>query len=214
MARTWVQALVVINRHDELGAPIRHYKGDWFPCRGRELAQLLSQSKVALPGHSHPVQTAQVGEVGIVTESASTALKGAKCEISYVPGLTLPYEKTLIYRDGPIRPELIPVAFGLLDSWELLVPLWTFSEDATMIGTEKDRALTREVIGELRVPVYDTRQLYALRCPAVERLFKTWEVEKDKLPEGDERLAFLRALYVTPMLILALPPSWSVKDAL
>ena len=90
----------------------------------------------------------------------------------------------------------------------MAIPLGDFDTLANGIGTEEDRILTQEVLGDLRIPVYNTQQMYVKTCPATQQLFTAWKVEQEKLPGGDDRLAFIRALYLNPLLILALPPSW------
>ena len=60
------------------------------------------------------------------------------------------------------------------------------------------------MIRDLRVPMYDTRVIFAKLTPDTARLIKIWnEIE------GDRRLAFLQALYKVKPFILALPANWA-----
>jgi hypothetical protein len=101
---------------------------------------------------------------------------------------------------------LIPVGLNLLEKWEIAVPISDYNLLARDIGTDEERARTKELIHDLRVPVYDTRLIFARNCVAVEQLFEMWHKE-----QGDERLSFLRCLYVVKPYVLALPSIWQRK---
>jgi hypothetical protein len=63
------------------------------------------------------------------------------------------------------------------------------------------------VIADLRVPLYETRTLFLRQCPEIDALLKAWEREGSD--GADERLAFHRALWQVPqLLMLPLPITW------
>lgn len=119
-------------------------------------------------------------------------------------GLEVKFEKTLIWSpDFPLNKNMIPIGLHLLDRWEIAVPITDYNLLARDIGTDEEQQQTQAIIHEMRVPVYDTRLVFARQCTATEELFKLWRAEK-----GDERLAFLRVLYQVKPYILALPSIW------
>lgn len=119
----------------------------------------------------------------------------------------LPYPQTCIWDPGvPLRPELLPVGFAQLDTWQVACPLWDYQELACHMADEAEKAKTEAVIGDLRVPLYDTRLMWVRRCGDTQRLIDTWKAER-----GDDKLAFLRALYQVKPMILALPVTWAGK---
>ena len=157
----------------------------------------------------------RVEECGVVTTDSSLTVEalgahGIGLELTYSEDYTLRHLYTLFWDGGSLRTELLPISFELLKKWEIAIPISDFNILAESVGSEEDRALTKSVLGDLRVPLYNVRQIYARRCPEVKNLLRAWKSEQEKVPEGDSRLAFLRALYVNPLLILALPPSWIV----
>jgi hypothetical protein len=100
--------------------------------------------------------------------------------------------------------EVIPVAWDLLDKWEVVAPLYDYNVLAAELGSPADRELTKEVILDLRVPVYDTRVFFLRRCPTAEELMERWMAEP-----GDRHLAFMRALWHVKPLILSTPRTWA-----
>jgi len=213
MALKWVKALKRINRITEANTKEIYYPGDWFQARNQEIHNRLAKGEVAIyaaDGQEHIYQIAACGVVSDRPELNLAALGNPANGLGWTQTTELisPYLYTLYWRGGKIRPELLPASFELLKTWEMAIPLGDFGTLANGIGTEEDRKLTQEVLGDLRIPVYDTQQMYVRTCSATEHLFAAWKVEKEKLLGGDDRLAFIRALYLNPLLILALPPSW------
>lgn len=121
----------------------------------------------------------------------------------------LPFPKTLWYDPAVrLRPDLIATGFELLETWELAAPLYSYQTLARDLGTDSERALTEGLIHDLRVPVYETRCLFLRRCRGTRDLMAAWGAEMGN--GGDERLAFLRALYRVKPLVLALPVTWVI----
>jgi hypothetical protein len=112
----------------------------------------------------------------------------------------------VMYWDASTVPslEVIPVAWDLLDKWEVVAPLYSYDKLATELGTKEDRELTKGVILDLRVPVYDCRVLFLRKCPATEELMERWAAEP-----GDRQLAFMRALWQVKPLIMSTPRTWA-----
>ena len=128
----------------------------------------------------------------------------SKLGVTEGEGLDLPYPMTLLWNPKlRLRGELVPVGFHLLNTWQVAAPLWDYKELACHVGTDDDRECTQDVVRDLRMPLYDTRLIFVKRCGDTKALIDTWREE-----EGDEKHAFLRALYKVKPLILALPVTW------
>jgi len=180
-----------------------------------EIRKRLAAGEIELATSIGKVRVYRVEECGVVTTDSkltgeALGTHGIGLEITYSEEHTLKYLYTLFWNGGSLRTELLPISFELLKKWEIAIPIGDFNVLAANVGSEEDRRLTKSVLGDLRVPLYDVRQIYARRCSAVQTLLDAWKLEQEKVPGGDSRLAFLRALYVNPLLILALPPSWTV----
>jgi len=51
--------------------------------------------------------------------------------------------------------------------------------------------------------------VFVRRCPDTRRLVETWHAERARFPSGEDRLAFLRALYIVKPLVCDLPTVWT-----
>ncbi len=125
-------------------------------------------------------------------------------------GYDLPWERTLFLDPaiGRVPWGLLARGFGFLTTWEAAAPVWSYETLAADVATGDERKATEALIGDLRVPLYETGLLFVRRCENSERLLNLWREEG-----GDERLAFLRALYQVKPLFLALPRSWLAASA-
>jgi len=122
---------------------------------------------------------------------------------------SIAYERTLLIGDGIAVPwEMVPRGFDFLDTWEAAAPIWAYETLAADVARGSERERAEALIGDLRVPLYSTELLFLRRCENSERLLSLWRADG-----GDERLAFLRALYELKPLFLALPRSWLAKRA-
>lgn len=134
--------------------------------------------------------------------------------------LALPYDYTILWEPSlPITIQALEMGLMRLsgaelaseDSWEALATLISLSTLAGDVGSPEEQEKTKEAIGDLRLPVYDTRLLWIRKTPATEGLIEAWAAE---LAEGaDEQHAFLRALYASRIMMCTLPPGWQDKQA-
>lgn len=194
-----------------------HYPGEWV-----EVGNQLAKSWLASGSASRPDMPDLQALPGCGLAVPAHALKIAA---QAMPGLerlsqpdppALPFAKTLWYDTAAqVRPDLIATGFSLLETWQVVAPLYSYEVLARDLGTATDRERTAAVIHDLRVPAYDTRCLFFKRCRAGRDLLAAWVEEQGKDSRGageqggDERLAFLRALYRVKPLILALPVTWT-----
>jgi hypothetical protein len=122
----------------------------------------------------------------------------------------LPWERTLFLDSqvGRVSWGLLPRGFDFLARWEAAAPVWSYETLAADVATGPERERTQALVGDLRVPLYETGLLFVRDCEGGRALLKAWQAE-----DGEPRLAFLRALYRVKPLFLALPRSWLVGRA-
>lgn len=120
----------------------------------------------------------------------------------------LSFSQTVIWNTrANLRVSLLPVGLNTLKPWQLAVPLWDYDTLAADVSDQRDRARTKSVIRDLRVPLYNVGLMFWRRSPDTERLMSLW---LDEMSDGgDARLAFLRALYTVKPFILPLPITWT-----
>jgi len=158
--------------------------------------------------------------VAPVERTAGAMIQGAKgdagwatslgVEVRYGP-LQMAWDDNLLWdASAHLRLEMIPIGFNLLTKWDLAVPLMPDTILAADLGTPAERELTKAIIHDLRVPVYNTAVMFLQRNRTTERLMGLWYEEKAL----GEPLAFLRALgRAQPKpLLCALPFSWVTDD--
>lgn len=201
MGKVWVQAVSIL--HVDVGGTIKQYHpGDCVQVGKHDARQWLANGDCII---LNPAAQRTV----IPPESGMVAAYKIKSDFGLDTTIGPPaliYHKNVIWNpDLPIRSAMFPIGLSLLDRWELAVPITDYNLLARDIGTEQDRQRTKRITHDLRVPVYDTRLIFARQCLATEQLFEQWQAEKEA---GDERLAFLRALYTVKPYILALPSVW------
>lgn len=91
-------------------------------------------------------------------------------------------------------------------AWEMAAMLDSQSRIAQDIGTAADKARTLEVLGDLRLPVYETGSLWVRRTEMTEEVLRLWCAEVDA--GANEQHAFLRTIYTRRVLLCTLPADW------
>lgn len=207
----WVR-LKSIQRIDKQGRPRDYHPGDWVDV-GKQTALLwISQGTAEVPSFTRGGGVMLSGSGVVVRAPSATQYQsifdGLKIGLSVVAdGPRVAFDKTLIWHPkAKLRTELIVPGFNFLETWEIACPLYSYDELAAHIGNDAARERTKAVIRDLRVPVYDTRLIFARRCENVDRLFAAWD--KESASGDDERLTFMRAFYQVKPLMLALPVTW------
>lgn len=215
MARVWVRAKTILNV-EENGKQIRRFPGDWCQMGRHQAKQLLANGQIEIL-RSTILQSVQdltdcaILLKGIVPEDAGKVLNTEQRRsmlASRYPGVPVEdysgysqHGRFLVWdTSAELRYDLILTGFQLLKKWQLAVPLLDYNTLADKIGAAEERKETKDIIHDLRVPVYDTRVLFVRQCRETRKLFDLWA-------DGGE-LAFLRALYQTRPIVNALPPSW------
>lgn len=204
----WVQLLTVKNISVR-GKSKTFHPGDWVDV-GKHDAQLwISRNEACLPKIQDHFDV-PIDGAGILTNDISNIrqqLKGIQYPIEkfYENEPAIPYERTVIidYR-LKIRPVFVSIGLSLLNTWEIAAPIYDYDRLAVHVGTDEERQQTKEIIRDLRVPLYDIRLMFVKRTETTKQIFDEWTKEP-----GDRMLAFLRALYRNPCFILALPITWT-----
>lgn len=93
-----------------------------------------------------------------------------------------------------------------MDQWEVAVPFRPYITQASLVGSEEERAATAKKIFDMRQPVYDSRVVVIRTCPSTRKLLRAWTQEMQD--DGDDDLAFLRAVWQVKPLLLAMPTGW------
>lgn len=213
----WVRALITLSRYDLSGAYVTYQPGDWFQCNNQELRNLLERGMIeAAP----KVVQAEYNfhNAGILVRGgeppAGADEYGLQIERDGHP--QLPWELTLLWR-APRHMNALGAALGLTRvqpakddiGWEMAVALASHTQLAENVGSSEDRQKTLELLGDLRLPVYDTGAVWVRRTPATEEVIQRWQAELNA--GGGELHSFLRALYTTPVLLCTLPEKWIGK---
>lgn len=188
------------------------HPGDWVEVGKQDALAWISEGSAEIFDGGEFLGLAGTDSCGIVVTGDRAAAEAKLGELTIVPVVygkpMLRWERTLLWDPAAMLVRnLVAVGFHLLGRWEVAVPLLDYGTLAAHIGTEEERKRTAGVVHDLRIPVYDTRLIYARRCGGTQRLLAAWR--KEQKNDGDERLAFLRALYRVKPLILALPITWT-----
>jgi hypothetical protein len=211
MGKKWVKAKRTVIRVNEDGIRETHQPGDWFQCRNMEMRALIVSDQIEEPGKLDEVF--DLSDCGVLVGGdlglAQALIKQRFGSIPVESGFSLEYPRTLLWNTAvKLRLDLLPVGYHRLTAgWQIAAPLLSYGVLARDIGNDEDRLRTQEVIRDLRVPVYETGLIYIRRCPDTERLMAAWQDERDG--GGDDRLAFMRALYRVKPTINALPTTWT-----
>ena len=110
-----------------------------------------------------------------------------------------------LFASTKIPFDLVGAGFNFLERWDVAAPLWRYDKIAADIGTPADRKRTQAITRDLRLLLYAPELLFVRDSEAGRALVETWRAE---CAHGDERLAFIRALYIVKPIFCALPLSW------
>jgi hypothetical protein len=187
--------------------------GDWVEVGKQAALKWIAEGSARAIG---PIKLDADARSGILVRGAVGEAKARLDKIGYGGGLqgvpldgpvSLPWNRTLVWSaDVRLRIDLIGAGFGLLERWEVAVPLLSAQGLASEVGDESERALTAELIHDLRVPAYQSGAMFVRRTEATEEMLAAWQAERARGP--DEHLALLRAIYQVKPLVLALPATW------
>lgn len=142
---------------------------------------------------------------------------GKDIQISYASdgAPSVPFKYTLIWDSLQIVSErMINAGFlrildkeGIMEAWEIAACLLSHDTLASQVGDLEDQQKTEELIGDLRLPVYQTSVLWVRKTPVSEKVIADWLEGLKEL--ADSSHAFLRSVYINKPLLCTLPPDWT-----
>jgi len=221
VARVHVKAVTLIMAADEHGSLKTYHPGDWVPVSKQRAIELLETGQAELPDEAQVQRalTEDLGDCGIylrdgTIRDASAALDGLEVDVTeYSGSLRLPYARTLLWHPRqPLQRKQIALGFARVEdtgryaSWEVAVMLRSNELLAFRVGDQAEQRKTREAIGDLRIPVYESSAVWVRRTNDTEQMIGAWEAEMQESEYED--LSFLRALYRNRVLLCSLPAGW------
>lgn len=205
MSEVWVQATEIVYL-EKAGVVKTLLPGMWGTTTRGHARQLLNsgQARILNSGILKDVQELTDCTIflrGTVLDSQRQQLESRHPGVPVLGWDGYPTTGRFLLWDTSVslRQELIVVGFGLLKNWQLAVPLLDYNLLAENVGTKEEQQQVREVIHDLRVPLYNPKVIFCRQGQETRKLFELWD--------GTE-LGFLRALYQSRPVVNALPPSW------
>ena len=215
MGKHWVKATAVILRHNLDGAYMKYWPGDWFECRNQEMMDLLARELIETNALDIK-QNFDGCDLGVVVRAGTPPEHmfdnyGLKTRRS--DAFELPWERTAFW-NVKLRLTTASIVMGLIrvdgreeyPAWEMAAMLESKQRMARDFGSEAEQARTLDVLGDLRLPIYETGILWVRRTEATEEVIRLWRAEVDA--GADERHAFLRTIYTHRALLCTLPADW------
>jgi len=92
------------------------------------------------------------------------------------------------------------------NSWEMAAALAGVDKTIGQVGSKGEHQKTLKLLGDLRLPVYQTDMVWARRTPATEAMVAAWRAEVES--GADEAHAFVRALYTHRVRLNTLSTLW------
>jgi hypothetical protein len=202
------------------GIQTTYHRGDWINVGKQTALSWLADGTAEIPGPD-PTKMEVVKEligpgcgVRVLGKGAGpwpsqgfgNCLKALKFSVG---ALALPYPYTMIWTPTVrITPQQVLIGFSQIVSregklsWEMVARL-AGHHLARDVGTKEEQAKTKVLIGDLRIPVYDTGVLWVRKTVKTESLIRRWA---RAIAAGEnEAHSFLRALYVEGILLCTLP---------
>jgi len=192
---------------------ILHNAGEVIEIKNKALAERMCANKIAELYGADAMDLP--GGVGVLTTHKVTEPFWASALDLQVRAIkdgeyALPFAYTIIW-DPRVKPvqRYVHVALKILSrtDWDLGVCVRSYVRGklAENIGSDADRAKTKAIIRDLRVPYYRPELMFIKRNERTQAFIECWQTER---LGGDQRLALLRALYITKPFLWALPAHW------
>jgi len=213
MGDRWVR-LNTLKNIERNGKLRQYHPGDWVAVGKATALRWIAEGEAFDPkaeirefvGDDFGIRI--IGNSGIGRDILARAGDGDPIPTA-IEGALLPWELTLIWDPSSLlRQEILSIGFNFLSVWQVACPLMKYEIMASNTGGPEDRGITAELIGDLRVPMYDPKLVFVKRCSDTREMVKVWKEEQEISP-ASPRHSFLRAIYKTKPLILALPPNWT-----
>ncbi len=188
------------------GAWVLHYPGEILNIANKAICKQLIKEKIALD-MSAAASDLPKGCGLVMKHEGPIPAWATALELEMAQGEPrLPFVYTIIWdQHAQLDANFVTLSLGMLQErgWDMCAPIWSYLKLANKLGSPDERKRTEELIHDLRVPVYNTDLIIAKRNDRTKALMAKWAEERKT--SADEKLAFLRALYVTRPFMLALP---------
>jgi len=218
----WIK-LKTVKDIEKAGKLVHHSPGDWVDV-GKQLALRWVHQGDAEIMTSDVLEFIDSDTSGIVLLDHEEAGKMALAEVAGHVGVVcgtyeLRWPKTLLWNpELPMRLELLPIGYHLLDTWQVAAPMYDYEVLARDVGEKEDKARTADLLHTadqlrrnpacyLAVPLLDWRMVFVNRCSDTDYLMNCWDEER--VDSTDPFHSFLRAVYRAKPTICTLPTTWS-----
>jgi hypothetical protein len=129
----------------------------------------------------------------------------------------IPYKYTFIWNPRqPVSERLLNYGWLRVEEdnpkperWEMAARLVSLKATAEDYGTDYEQEKTKRLIGDLRLPVYESRLIWARDCEASQRVVKEFAAQLED--GGGPNHSFLRALYSKRAMLCTLPNEWAKR---
>lgn len=197
---------------------VLHNEGEVIEIKNKKLAEQMCQgpNPVAEPYGADAMELP--GGVGVLcTRKVSAPFWATALDLqvrSIKDGqYALPFAYTILW-DPKIKPvqRFVHIAVKILSrtDWDIgcVIRSYVKGKLACNIGSDEDRAKTKAIIRDLRVPYYRPEIMFIKRNERTQAFIECWQQER---LGGDRRLALLRALYLVKPFLWPLPAHWVVR---
>jgi len=206
----WIQ-LRVARQVDINGRMKQFHPGDWVDIGKQTAIRWIAEGAAVSP---QPINNLLPPGCGAVLWSENPQTRKQLETLSlpitvWGPDVLIPYSRTVFLGLPHLRPSILLIGLQLLDHWQAVAPLFSYDALAANLGTPDEQKITKALVHDLRVPVYEPRLFIVRRCRDMEALLKTYLDEQKRGPEP--HLAFLRAVYRIKPQLCAAPVSWTER---
>ena len=205
----WIQLVQYKRFKDKSGRFVLHYPGEVLDIKNKALCKELIANKVAVDMRMAGKQIPEDSGV-LMRRSGRVPEWVTALEMQVDHGApALPFSYTIIWNPSvePRQDMLVPTLSVLKRcAWDIAAPIYSYGKLANKIGNAQERARLKGVIHDLRVPCYNVGLLFCKRNERTTAVIERWT-----RIGGDERLAFLQAVYEIKPFLLPLPQGWIRK---
>lgn len=208
----WVQLLQVFQVQSK-GVTYTLHPGDWWEFSRTNARDLVDRgvAKATAPVELTADETTRVllaAPNAEVMERLCAFAPHSAYQIATVDAVEQSPGDRIVWWDGGGKMDAGHMAMGLnaVLTWDVAIPLGDYTVLACDVGSDEDRAATAALGIDLRVPLYSPHLLFLRAGDVAQALIEAWLAETT--PEGDARLALLRAIWQIKPLLLPLPATW------
>ena len=148
------------------GAWVLHYPGEILNIPNKSICKELIREKVAIDMGA-AAEDLPKGCGLLMKHEGPVPAWATALELEMAQGEPrLPFQYTVIWdQHTPIDATFVSLCLNLLRerAWEVCVPIWSYLKLADKLGTSEEREVTKQLVHDLRVPVYNTDLMFLKR---------------------------------------------------